>query len=174
VFFEIKRRADEAISKQRCATNRDAVNSVLEGRIPQFSQIVSRDPKHLCALERFVQHVVEIRAAPKAHVAYRREAWISPHDNSVRVTMDRDVQFDAEPTAQLATRMNHPVSVFGNNVVLEIKYTGRFPIWFNEFTRVFGLTRRSAAKYADGVNMFGQHNLQRAALASPMLFKEVA
>ncbi|MFN7139392.1 MAG: VTC domain-containing protein [Limisphaerales bacterium] len=159
LFLEIKKRSDNAISKQRCALRREGILDVLEGRIPSSTHILSKDPKHLCALENFVRLTMENRAKPKGHVAYYREAWISPHDNSVRVTIDRSVRFDAEPTARFCTRMNKPVDVFGNQLVLELKFTGRFPMWFNELVRALGVMQRSAAKYADGITVFGEEKL---------------
>jgi hypothetical protein len=101
-----------------------------------------------------------LRAQPKVHVAYRREAWVSTSDNSVRVTMDRQVRSAPEFTARLRTEMHGAIPVFGSQVVLEIKFTGRFPVWFGELVRVFGLERRSAAKYADGVSLLGEDRLR--------------
>ena len=75
-----------------------------------------------------------------------------PHDgNSVRVTMDRQVRDDPEPTARLSTQMKNPVLVFGHSVILEIKFTGRFPQWLADLVRAFNLRPCSAAKYVDGI-----------------------
>jgi hypothetical protein len=71
--------------------------------------------------------------------------------------MDRDVRSDPEPTARLSAEMIRPISVFGRNVVLELKFTGRFPDWFRELVRVYGLRQCSAAKYVDGVAMMGEN-----------------
>ncbi|MEW6160949.1 MAG: polyphosphate polymerase domain-containing protein [Verrucomicrobiota bacterium] len=159
VYFEIKRRMNDAILKQRGAVRRDAVDWILAGHLPEPGHLVSNDPKHLVALQRFSQLMLDIRAKPKAHVAYLREAWISPHNNSVRVTMDRQVLIDPEPTARLVAEMKNPGCVFGKNVVLELKFTGRFPDWFRELSRVFGLAQCSAAKYADGVALLGEYRI---------------
>jgi hypothetical protein len=35
--------------------------------------------------------------------------------------------------------------------VVELKFTNRFPQWFGELVRIFGLRQCGAAKYADGV-----------------------
>jgi hypothetical protein len=40
---------------------------------------------------------------------------------------------------------------FGDSVVLELKFTNRFPEWFKELVRVFGLMQCGAAKYVDGL-----------------------
>lgn len=151
VFFEIKRRVDSAILKQRCGVKREAIPPILMGQLPEPEVLLSKEPKGLVALQRFVELMKWIEAKPKVHVAYLREAWL-PHDgNSVRITMDRNVRDDPEPTTRLSCQMLNPVSVFGNSVILEIKFTGRFPAWLGEMVRIFRLQKCSAAKYVDGI-----------------------
>jgi len=163
VYFEIKRRVNEAIFKERAAVRRESVANLLRGDLPTESDLVFPDPQTLAALQRFQELMTQVQARPLAHVAYRREAWISPADNSVRLTLDRDVRFEPEMTALPGSQMSHPLSAFGQQVILEIKFTGRFPDWFRELVRAFNLTRCSAAKYADGVTLLGEDRL--AALA---------
>jgi hypothetical protein len=159
VYFEIKRRMNDAILKQRGGVRREAAAWILAGHLPEPGHLVSNDPRQLAALQRFSELMNRHHTKPKAHVAYLREAWISPHNNSVRVTMDRQVLCDPEPTARLSTELLNPILVFGGSVVLELKFTGRFPDWFRELVRVFGLTQCSAAKYADGVALLGEYRL---------------
>ncbi len=151
VFFEIKRRVDSAILKQRGGVRREAVDRVLAGHLPEPEHLMSKDPKHLLALQRFCELTARLNAKPKVHVAYLREAWLPQNGNSVRVTMDRQVRDDPEPTTLLSTAMKNPVLVFGNSVILEIKFTGRFPLWLAEMVRAFNLRQCSAAKYVDGI-----------------------
>lgn len=164
VFFEIKRRMNNAILKQRGGVRRKSVDYILAGHLPQPDHLVKQgNPKELVALQRFSQYLKEYKAVPKAHIHYLREAWVSPYDNSLRVTFDRNVLISAEPTARLETAQINPTCVFGKDVVLEFKFTGRFPDFLRECTRVFGLTTTTAAKYADGIALkgekyFGWHN----------------
>ena len=58
--------------------------------------------------------------------------------------------------------MIRPVTVFGNKVILELKFTNRFPDWFKELVRVFGLMQCGAAKYVDGVTLVGENVVTRA------------
>lgn len=153
VYFEIKRRINGAIFKQRGAVARDAVDGLLAGQLPDPDQLFFDEPAHLMALERFCELMQLHHAKPKAHVAYRREAWISTNDNSTRVTMDRQTQLDFEPTTLLRTEMRNPVNVFQNGIVLELKFTGRFPDWFKELARCFNLWQCGAAKYVDGLTL---------------------
>ena len=58
--------------------------------------------------------------------------------------------------AQGSTRLENPVAPFGKEVILELKFTDRFPDWFGELVRVFSLVHFSAAKYAEGVAVLGE------------------
>jgi SPX domain protein involved in polyphosphate accumulation len=156
VFFEIKRRMNNCILKQRGGVKREAVALLLSGYLPEPQHVVSSNPKYLVALQRFCNRMLTLQAVPKAHIAYLREAWVSHNDNSVRVTFDRQVKCEKEPTAQLSTEMRHPFLVFGKEVVLEVKFTNRFPIWLEDMVRTFGLFLTGAAKYVEGVAGIGE------------------
>jgi hypothetical protein len=157
IFFEIKRRMNEAILKQRGGVKRHAVDAVLAGQLPDASELVREDARQAVAIQRFVDLMNETRSHPVAHVYYEREAWISPCDNSVRVTFDRNVLISPEFTGRFTSEMDDPVSVFGSTVILELKFTGRFPGWFGDMVRIFGLRQASASKYADGIALKGEH-----------------
>ncbi len=167
VYFEIKRRMNNAILKQRGAIRREAVDAVLAGQLPGPDELASSDPRHLGGIQRFLTLMTDLQALPTAHVAYLREAWMSPRDNSIRVTMDRDVLFEPDPTTTMQAAMIDPVRVFGSRVILELKFTGRFPDWWNELVRVFGLQQASAAKYADGISRYGEARVKAAVRAGP-------
>jgi len=156
VFFEIKGRVDNCILKRRCPVRRAAVPSLLAGQLPEPAQILSNDPKHFGALHRFIELMLQHQARPKAHNNYQREAWVSPANNSVRVTFDRDIRIEPffEPAAVVA--MRRPTPIYPGIVVLEIKFTNRFPNWLKELVRSFGLRQFSAAKYSGGVALLGE------------------
>jgi len=157
VFFEIKRRMNDAIMKQRGGVKRHAVEAVLAGHLPSPTELVSGDGRQLAAVQRFVELMMHDQAKPRAHVCYQREAWISPNDNSVRVTMDRAVQIAPEFVTRFSEKLDDPIVVFGDLVILELKFTGRFPGWFKELARVFNLKQGSASKYADGIACKGEY-----------------
>jgi hypothetical protein len=161
VYFEVKRRMNNTISKRRGGVRRDAVDWLIAGHLPEPGHLVSKDPRQLVALQHFCQLMNDIHARPKAHIAYYREAWISRNDNSIRVTMDREIKCEPDPTTRLTTKMDNPAIVFGDGVVLELKFTNRFPGWFKELVRVFGLMQCGAAKYVDGVTLIGQERVNR-------------
>ncbi len=153
VFFEIKRRMNNCIRKQRGGVRRHMVERLLAGELPTPEQLVSRDPKHFFAVQNFCHLMQAIQAAPKVHVAYVREAYVPHDDNSSRLTLDRLVRTEPELTARLSTQMINPRLVWGKAVVLELKFTDRFPKWFGELVRTFNLQQCGAAKYADGITI---------------------
>lgn len=160
VFLEIKKRTNNIISKQRCAIRREALSSVIAGQFPDHSLVLSKSPGQIFALHAFLKLMRLSSAKPKAHVAYLREAWISSQDNSVRVTMDRTVRFKVRQNTQLSTNLQNAIPVFDPEVILEIKFTNRFPVWFTEFVRVFNLRPGSAAKYAEGITLYGEQRFK--------------
>ena len=157
VFFEIKRRMNNCIMKQRGGVRREAVSGILAGQLPPAEAMVSQNPKHIMALQHFCGLVSEMQARPKVHVAYLREAYVPPVENSARLTLDRLVHSEPDPAARLSTQMHNPIRIWGNAVVLELKFTNRYPNWFGDLVREFNLQQCGAAKYADGVTLMSGH-----------------
>jgi hypothetical protein len=160
-FFEVKRRVNNCIMKQRGAVHREAVDILLAGQIPEPTHLVSRDnPKHLFALQTFCRLMLEIGATPRVHVGYLREAYVPHDDNSARLTLDREVRAEPQFDSRLATEMCPATEpIWGNQIIVELKFTNRFPNWFGDLVRFFGLRQRGAAKYVDGVAKIGEHRV---------------
>ena len=157
VFFEIKRRMDNCILKERCPVRREAVPLLLAGHLPEPEQLLSQEPRHLASLQRFNLLMNQFRAKPKAHNNYLREAWVSHGNTLTRVTMDRQVRIEPYSQANAVTEMAAPTRVFREFVVLELKFTGRFPGWFNDMVSRFNLMQFAASKYAEGVLMMDEY-----------------
>jgi hypothetical protein len=162
VFFEIKRRVDSTILKERCPVRRDAVPLLLSGQLPEPGQILSQEPRHLVALQRFqlLQH--RLRASTRLHNTYQREAWVTPGDNSVRVTFDRDVRIEPYFRNQ-AVITSPPHRIYREFVILEFKFTMRYPNWFRELVACFNLVRATSSKYCGGIELLGEHPFARDA-----------
>jgi SPX domain protein involved in polyphosphate accumulation len=157
VFFEVKARQDNCILKQRCGVRRDSVAMLIAGQLPAPEHLLSQEPRHLVALQRFNLLQCQLNARPKAYGQYLREAWVSPHGNSIRVTIDRDVRTEPCFVAKPVTSMTRPARVFRALTILELKFTTRYPNWFNELVQKFNLMQFSSAKYVEGVRMLGEH-----------------
>ena len=174
VYFEIKRRVNNCILKQRGGVRRGAVHWLLAGHFPEPDHLLTRDARQLVALQRFCQLMSEIHARSKVHICYMREAWVSTLDNSVRVTLDRQVLAEPNLVARISTEVRQPVPVFRRpNVILELKFTNRFPDWFRELVRLFNCMQCGAAKYVEGAAVIGEQNLgAEAALLAQAAMEE--
>lgn len=189
VYFEIKRRMNNCILKQRGGVRRDAVDLLLAGHLPEACHLTSNSSRHLVALQNFCHHLMNLRASPKAHIAYLREAWVSPNDNSIRVTLDRNVSCTPEFSTRLGTNIRTTNTTFGQEVILELKFTisghpneffdlggdhimdlqsnYRTPRWFPQLIRAFGLMQCGAAKYVEGISVYGEHHFRNNTLLGP-------
>lgn len=155
VFFEIKRRVDRCIHKQRARVRRDRVASLLTGTWPSTRDLVRPMARDFASLRRFCDLLHLLEATPRARVSYDREAWTSEGHNSVRVTMDRAVLCEPELAPRLVTTFSRPARPFGDSVILEIKFTDRFPDWLAVMVRTLNLVQGGAAKYVDGLTALG-------------------
>lgn len=151
VFFEIKCRMDNCILKQRGGVKKSAVPKLLAGQMPAPNDLLRGDPKNLVAIQRFLELRVKIHAVPQAHVCYQREAYVDPVTDAVRVTFDRDVFTESRATPTFGTTMLNPSRPFGDRVILELKFTDRFPNWLRDMVEIFGLMQCGAAKYCEGL-----------------------
>jgi hypothetical protein len=156
LFFEIKRRENECILKQRGAVHREAGALLLAGQLPAPENLLSGKPQHLAALQRFSYLMQRLRARPMVHVAYLREAWVSSQGNSVRITIDQHVRGEPRHEARFLTAMDNPVYPFGRQIVLEIKFTDRFPDWIRDMVRHLNLTQTGAPKYCGSIMNTGE------------------
>ena len=160
VFFEIKRRINEGIVKQRARVKREAVHSLLAGESPMPEHLYKWSDRQWADLLDFWHLVERLQAAPRAHNAYLREAYVNA-DATVRVTIDRAVRIGTEFGGELGTEIMDAVEVFAGAVILELKFTERMPTWLIEMVRGFELKSSGAAKYVRGGEMLGEQRVAR-------------
>jgi hypothetical protein len=148
------------------------VASVLNGQLPANGSLISKSPSNLVAIQRFSELMMSVYAKPKVHIYYKREAYVSD-DDEVRITLDRDVYAEPNPDSELKTHLTKPVESYAKTVILELKFTNRFPNWFRELVRVFNVMQCGAAKYVSSVNELGHRRLgaRRAVMEEPSLLR---
>jgi hypothetical protein len=161
VAFEIKRRINEGIVKQRARVKREAVHALLAGESPRPEHLHKWKPQEWSDLLDFWQLVERLQAAPRAHNSYLREAYLNQPEASVRVTLDRYVRMCPEFSWDLGVDLPDAVEVWPDIVVLELKFTERMPTWMIEMVRGFDLKSTGAAKYVDGCDLVGHQKVAR-------------
>ena len=154
IFFEIKRRMNNCIMKKRGGVRQEFVPNLLRGHLPELDHLLVKAAKPLDALQRFSELMNRLQATPKVHISYWREAYVNETD-SVRLTLDREVVAEPHLTPQVKTKMTNPRRSFPRVVILELKFTDRYPDWFRELVRVFHVMQCGAAKYVESVQAIG-------------------
>ena len=158
VFFEIKQRHTDVILKQRAAVRRHSAQNLLAGHWPKPDDLAGGDENAFGPLQRFTSLQNMLNASGKVLVSYMREAYVTPDDNSVRVTFDRELKAAVyRGVFSMSGMAIRPVRLEG--VVLEIKFTDAFPIWMREMVRVFDLERRPFAKYVTCIDALHRFEL---------------
>lgn len=168
IFFEIKQRRNRVIHKKRAQVHPDAVQDLLDGHAPTIHHLVKNSITELDALEHFCFLRGKLQATPKMHIMYLREAYENKESNDVRVTIDREVKSSRVHHNRFESKQSGGFSVFGNTVILELKFTNRFPDWLNELTQRFHLRHESASKYVDGIELLRFNKIEKGMNTTPV------
>ncbi len=149
VFFEIKRRVNQVILKQRAITTRDTVDRILRHEEVPFSAFLKPGPKERENLWQFRDLMEAMGAVPQTMVRYTREAYMSNLEEPVRITFDRNLSALPVPEyhPSVWTYGPHWTDLDVVPVILEIKFTNTFPRWVRAMVQRFGLLRAEFAKY---------------------------
>jgi len=147
-FFEVKRRINQIIRKQRAEVRHEFANSLMAGAPIHPEMLVNpdRDMKNLYA---FCDIREALAATPRVVVRYMREAYVGLADEPLRITFDHNLtclpsdKFDPARWAASPYWFEPP----GSPIVLEVKFTDTFPIWVGDIIRRLNLMRISFAKY---------------------------
>lgn len=146
-FFEIKRRVNNIIIKSRARVKYQDVSSLLLGASLPL-QTHDGDGE---TLKQFQLYANSINAGPVILIRYMRQAYEDDSENRVRVTFDRELFYNV--TRELKVTMGGAgwQRLFSNDVILEIKFTGRYPAWLSQMVKVLNLHQQSNSKYARSV-----------------------
>jgi hypothetical protein len=146
-FFEIKRRANTVIIKSRARVKTEDVPTLLSGRYVPPAHDYKAD---VDAIRQFQLYMRSVDARPVVLIRYLRRAYEGDSENRVRVTFDRQLAYNVSkaPEVLLHGRGWQPSPITLNSVILEIKFTGRYPAWLGRMTDYFDLRQRSMSKYA--------------------------
>lgn len=158
VFLEIKSRQTDVIRKQRACMSREGARLLLEGGLPGNEHLMSANGSlvaNAAALQQFHGLCRSIGADGVVYVSYLREAYVSPESDQIRVTFDRELTsapFDSNMGLAMPRR---PSPVKLDRVILELKFTDRFPHWMHDLVQTFNLSRCSVPKYCHCIETLG-------------------
>lgn len=160
VFFEVKRRINDVITKTRGRVPRDCWAQLLADRAaPIPAEVVGKDR---AAVERFLALTRTMHLRPYTVVRYDREPYFSRVDDYVRVTMDTRIRaqvtdrwsFTAPDRNWRALDDGVTQRSHESLIVLELKFTTQVPLWLHHIVEQLDLTRRSFSKYGTSIKAF--------------------
>ena len=155
VFFEIKRRAGAVIQKRRSAVFRESAAKILKGATPNLADLPPRSGD-IASLNEFRRLQLGIGAYGFTYVGYKREAFSANSSLSeLRVTFDRKLVAGKYQPDQPFRILPPDISPSVGGVILELKFTDRFPRWMHDLVRTFNLERTSVPKYNTCVDALG-------------------
>jgi hypothetical protein len=148
-FFEIKRRISSVIMKSRAPARHQDVDRLLRGlSLPQQDFRTNRE-----ALNQFQMYASSVMAGPMVLIRYMRKAYESESENRVRITFDRELcyKITKEPRVSLNGSGWQQNAITLQGVILEIKFTARYPVWLSRLVTTFDLKSRSISKFATSI-----------------------
>lgn len=146
-FLEVKRRVNDAVRKQRVAVRKSCIQRVLAGHWPGRPDVIDYGLRSHLAIQAFCNLRTMIQAQGQVVVSYMREAYVSPHSNHVRVTFDRRLHGVAYGGDGTLRRDGVRAVPKMDGVILEVKFTNRFPEWLSQMAQCTNIVRCSCAKY---------------------------
>jgi hypothetical protein len=148
-FCEIKRRVNTIIIKNRAR--------IMDCDVPTLLAGSSLPPQNYTAdmetIGQFQLYMNNIKARPAVLVRYTRQAYEGGLENRLRVTFDRELAYSVTslPEVRLGGGGWQPNPYTLGGIILEIKFTGHYPVWLSRMVKCFNLRQQSISKYASSI-----------------------
>ena len=150
-FFEIKKKFQGFVSKRRAQLTLASTYAWLEGRVTT-DEICQAFPEEAHVIREIDFLRTHYKLEPRVVISYIRQAHVGIFDDTLRVTMDR----------QLTRRYTHlqphmlPATDTGylpdSRVVLEVKSSGTIPLWLARTLSGLSCRKQAFSKYSTSYN----------------------
>ncbi len=145
LFFEIKRRVDAVIIKNRTVVRLKHLRAI---NLSNWQDVAQENQKFFTE---FYHDYRWFGLKPGLFVRYKRKPFFSKFDRNFRVTFDFDLQ--AAKVNQLTPGVVHYRNILNKVAVMEVKFNGIIPSWFAEVIRTNNLKRAPFSKYCNSLNI---------------------
>lgn len=145
IFLEIKRRYNDIVVKDRAIGRYADLDKILNpygGYFPDDGT----DDAGAEVLKSYLFHVPMLQLRPVVLVAYDREAYTGIFDNTVRLTIDRNVRCVSGPEIDLFYSGNDWMFT-ADRCILELKFNHAMPFLFRRIIRQLELWSEAISKY---------------------------
>ncbi|PIP67259.1 MAG: hypothetical protein COW93_01160 [Parcubacteria group bacterium CG22_combo_CG10-13_8_21_14_all_41_9] len=147
IFFEIKRKHDAIILKDRILMDKEQYNNFIKNE--SFGNIDfanKKDAQNI--IEEYDQERFTKCLEPKILVGYIREPYIGTYNKNFRITFDYNIR------AKISENLfEHDLDtqVLSDGVIMEIKFNGRLPYYIKEIIDQYNLERIAYSKYCHSI-----------------------
>jgi len=151
VFFEIKKKIDEPLFKNRVSMTYEEAQKLLRGE--SVEDIISAENAR-----RFLYHIYARRMQPVVTVIYEREplqALLIDQDNDLRITFDKNLRAVPNPSLDELFEESLARPVTDSHFIMEVKFNRYLPTWVKSVVASFGLKKGPASKYAMSIEACG-------------------
>ena len=151
VFFEIKKKVDEPLYKNRAPLTFEKAIEILNGdHLENYFPKDEGSAKALNNARRFLYHIHARQMQPVVTVIYEREPYqaiLKDRENDLRITFDKNLR--GVPYPRLENLFDEKVSHKVNDhwFIMEIKFNRYLPGWAKAIVIAMGLKKGPASKY---------------------------
>jgi hypothetical protein len=150
VFFEVKRKLNNIVSKQRAGLSRADAQRLVDHDDSGWMSGLAADV--VDDLNCFSLYTNLTNARPLVRVKYMREAYESRGCDPVRITIDTDLMHSVTLNHDLGHETGRWVTTPISGSILELKFTERYPEWISDLVHTFGLRQQPVPKYVMSID----------------------
>jgi len=148
IFFEIKRKNDAVVLKDRiCLSREDYRYFLSDDSLPTVGETSRK------IIEEYQQEKKMRAITPRLLVTYDREPYLGRFSPNFRVTFDSRIR--AMENDDLYSLQGGWREIYEGLTVMEIKFTGLLPSYIRDVIQKFDLERTAFSKYCHGVECCG-------------------
>lgn len=153
VFFEIKKKVDEPLFKNRAPLQFEDAKKILageslEGAVGSTKKMTKEEAVNNA--RRFLYHIHARQLQPVVTVIYEREPYqsvLKDRANDFRITFDKNLRAVPYPSLDELFEEKISYEVDHRYFILEIKFNRYMPAWAKAIVMTLGLKKGPASKY---------------------------
>jgi len=150
VYFEVKRKLNNIVSKQRAALSRHEATRLVKHGVNGWMDCLPAEA--IDDLNCFALYADLTNARPLVRVKYMREAYEARGGDPVRITIDTELMHAVTLDHDLGHKTGRWVTTPVTGSILELKFTERYPEWISDLVHAFGLKQQPVPKYVMSVD----------------------
>jgi len=148
-FLEIKRRYENVIFKERVKVPFSQTEDICNLRKKPADNALQTHSSRI--IEKFLYNLTQRNLRPTELVTYERIAFCGLMDNTLRLTVDKDVRTRLYPLLEEIYDENNFTHIIDRFYILELKFYGYMPKWMRRISSKFNIQAQSISKYCNGI-----------------------